>query len=120
MNFLSYLSPSFFLFTIHIAMDAFRVDVLATLFGSVIGDPEQSNLLITFVYLADFIYVMMLGCLLYMSLHLTNNNLKYKPYIYAISTIFGIFACAVFLVLLVDVIRGLTDNATCKLFVIKF
>lgn len=57
---------------------------------------------------------MMLGCLLYMSLHLTNNNQRYKPYIYAISTIFGIFAFAVFLVLLVDVIRGLSDNATCN------
>lgn len=53
---------------------------------------------------------MLVGSIIFFSLHLTNNNKKFKPYIYAVSTIFGIFAIAVFSILAVDVIRGLIDN----------
>jgi hypothetical protein len=35
-----------------------------------------------------------------------------------VSTCFGLFAICVFLVLAVDVIRGLADNAACNNFVI--
>lgn len=68
----------------------------------------------------DFIYVLLIGCILYYSLHLTNNHKNYKPYIYAISTIFGILAISVFVVLVVDVFRGLLDNAACKFIIIQF
>ena len=53
---------------------------------------------------------MLVGSIIFYSLHLTNNNKKFKPYIYAVSTLFGIFAVIVFSILAVDVIRGLIDN----------
>jgi len=42
MNALSYFAPSFFLFTVHIAMDAFRVDILVHVFGGMVGDANNS------------------------------------------------------------------------------
>lgn len=56
---------------------------------------------------------MLICSIIYYSLHLTNGNKHFKPYIYAVSTIFGIFAISVFVVLAVDVFRGLIDNTTC-------
>ncbi len=45
MNSLAYFAPSFFLFTVHIAMDAFKADVLTQLFSGFIGDPNNSPVL---------------------------------------------------------------------------
>lgn len=42
MNSLAYFAPSFFLFTVHIAMDAFRADILTTVFSGIIGDAKNS------------------------------------------------------------------------------
>ena len=120
MNTLAYFAPAFFLFTVHIAMDAFRSDILSTLFAGIIGDPNNSPILLNFVYFMDFIYVMLVGSILYYSLHLANSNKHYKPYIYAISTLFGLFAITVFIVLAVDVFRGLIDNSQCKCTIIQF
>jgi hypothetical protein len=118
MNSLAYFAPAFFLFTVHIAMDSFRADVLTSLFAGLIGDTNNSPVLMSFVYLMDFIYVMLVGSIIYYSLHLTNGNKHFKPYIYAISTLFGLFAIAVFAVLAVDVLRGLIDNSQCIFLVI--
>jgi hypothetical protein len=62
----------------------------------------------------DFIYVMLVGSVIFFSLHLTNSNPKFKPYIYAVSTLFGLFSIAVFGVLVVDVFRGLIDRTACN------
>jgi len=37
MNALSYFAPAFFMFTVHIAMGAFRIDVLERYVGQTIG-----------------------------------------------------------------------------------
>jgi hypothetical protein len=114
MNALSYFAPSFFLFTVHIAMDAFRQDVLSKLLTGVINDSNNSSQVYNaFVITIDFIYVMLLTSVVFYSLHLTNNHKRFKPYIYAVSTLFGLFMIIVFIVLAVDVIRGLFDNASC-------
>lgn len=57
---------------------------------------------------------MLVGSMIFFSLHLANRNKRFIPYIYAVSTIFGIFGISVFVVLAVDVIRGLVDNSTCN------
>lgn len=113
MNSLAYFAPAFFLFTVHIAMDAFRADILTSLFSGLVGDPNSSQILINFVYFMDFVYVMLVGAIIYYSLHLTNGSKHFKPYIYAISTLLGIFSVSVFIVLAVDVFRGLIDNSQC-------
>jgi glucan phosphoethanolaminetransferase (alkaline phosphatase superfamily) len=115
MNSLSYFAPAFFLFTVHIAMEAFRSDVLPKVLSGVVSDPNNSQFYNSFVYTIDFIYVILICSIVFFSLHLTNGNKKYKPYLYAISTIFGIFSLIVFIVLLVDVIRGIVDNAACNI-----
>ena len=52
--------------------------------------------------------------IVFFSLHLTNGNQKFKPYLYAVSTLFGLFAIVVFGVLAVDVVRGLVDSSACN------
>lgn len=119
LNSLSYFAPAFFLFTVHIAMEAFREDVLINFLGNVITDPSTSEFYNAFIYTMDFIYVMLIMSIVFFSLHLTNNNKKFKPYVYLVSTCFGLFAVCVFLVLAVDIIRGLADNAACTYFPIQ-
>lgn len=113
MNALSYLAPAFFLFTVHIAMEAFRADVLPKVFVGLVNDPNQNEFYNGFVYTMDFIYVILIMSIVFFSLHLTNGNQKYKPYLYAVSTLFGLFSIIVFAVLAVDVIRGLVDSSAC-------
>jgi hypothetical protein len=42
MNSLAYFAPALFLFTVHIAMEAFRADVLTYFLGNVIENPNKS------------------------------------------------------------------------------
>ena len=116
MNGLAYFAPAFFLFTVHIAMDAFRSDVLVKLLNGVVGDPNHSQFFNSFVYTIDFIYVLLIMTIVFFSLHLTNRHKKFMPYIYGISTLFGLFMVCVFLVLTVDIFRGLLNNDTCNHF----
>ena len=120
MNSLAYLSPALFAFTVHVAMEAFRADLLVELLRSFVGENPDAEVYRAFVYTMDWIYVMLVLSLIFFSLHLTNSNKRYKPYIYAISTLFGLFGIAVFLVLTIDVIRGLADSEQCKECAIQF
>ena len=114
MNGLAYFAPALFLFTVHIAMDAFRSDVLVKLLKGVVGDPNNSQFFNAFVYTIDFIYVLLIMTIVFFSLHLPNRHKKFMPYIYGISPLFGLFMVCVFLVLVVDIFRGLLNNDTCK------
>lgn len=81
-------------------------------------DPANTgNVYRAFVYTMDFIYVMLLMTLVFYSLHLTNNNKYFKPYIYGISTLFGLFMLSVFIVLAVDLVRGLVYGSACTYFI---
>ena len=103
MNAFAYFSPSFFLFTVHIAMQAFRQDVLQKYLSATVSAP----VLDFFVLTMDFLYVLLLMTIIFFSLHLNSNHKKFKPYIYGVSTLFGVFMVIVFVVLFVDIIRGL-------------
>jgi len=61
---------------------------------------------------------MMLGTVLFFSLNTTSNKPIYKPYIYFISTILGLMSITMFIVLLVDMIRGLATNTECNYYFI--
>ena len=120
MNALSYFAPAFFLFTVHIAMDAFRQDVLSKVLSGVVNDQNStSQLYNNFVFTIDFIYVLLIMTVVFYSLHLTNNHPRFRRYIYGISTLFGIFMVIVFSVLAVDIFRGLINNTDCNYFFIQ-
>ena len=67
----------------------------------------------------DFIYVLLIMSIVFFSLHLTSNHKKYKPYLYLVSTLLGLFMIAVFIVLTIDILRGLIHNDSCKLLFIQ-
>jgi hypothetical protein len=115
MNALSYFAPSFYLFTVHIAMDAFRQDVLIMLLTDIIPDPYHSEFYNAFVYTMDFIYTILLMSIIFLSLHMNNKDENFIPYIYLVSTIYGVFMLVVMGVLLTDLIRGLISPQNCKL-----
>lgn len=114
MNSLAYFSASFYLFTVHIAMESFRDDVLVNALQNVIKDPDNSEVLNAFVYTIDFLYVMLLLTIVFYSLHLKSDQPRFKYYVYAVSTLFGLFMLAVIVVLLVDTVRGLLNDEACK------
>ena len=114
MNGLSYFSPAFFLFTVHIAMEAFRADVLTKVLNGVVDNPNGSQFYNAFVFTMDFIYVLLIMTIIFMSLHLNHKHKRFIPYVYGISTLFGIFMACVFIVLVVDIFRGLISQETCN------
>jgi hypothetical protein len=67
-----------------------------------------------FVFTMDFIYVLLITTIIFLSLHLNHKHKRFIPYIYGISTLFGLFMACVFLVLIVDIFRGLIDNSACN------
>lgn len=55
-------------------MGAFRADVLPLIFDGVVVDADHSSFFDAFVYTVDFIYVMLLGSLVFLSLNLPHSN----------------------------------------------
>lgn len=51
------------------------------------------------------------------SLLMKSDKKEFKSYLYLITTLFGIFAIIVFIVLLVDVVRGLINSSACIFFI---
>ena len=110
MNLISYVAPALFFFTIHLAMFAFRNDVLPLL-----GLFSESALN-AFVYTIDFIYILNFFGLVFFSMHLTSKNPKFMPYIYIASTLFGIFALCIFVVLAYDLLSWIINgDVACNL-----
>lgn len=114
MSILGYISPALFMFTVHIAMYAFQTEVIYNILKSTnnMGDDKwQDNPMYgIFVYVADFIYVMMFLGLVFYSMHLTNRESKFKTFFYGVSTVCGLFSLSVFGVLLYDIISGFTNK----------
>jgi hypothetical protein len=109
MNALAYLAPAFFMFTMHIAMGAFRLDVLERYLGKTVG----TNALDYFVYTMDFIYALMVVSIVFFSLNFKNTSKYFIPLIYTVSTVLGIFIWIIMFVLIVDIIRGLIGDSSC-------
>ena len=104
MNMLAYVAPALFLFTVSIAIQVFRTDVLVVYFSSFV----PTEILEGFVYMINFLYVMMTAAMIFFSMHLTNKHKRFIPYIYACAIMLGIFSVIVFVILIVDVFRGST------------
>ena len=112
---LSFVAPALFLFTVSVAMQAFRADVLTKFFADII--PYDSEIYNAFVLIMNFFYVLLwLGFILY-SIHMNNKNKKFVTYIYGTSTVMGIFSLVVTIVLAVDIIRGLIGQTSCNFFI---
>ena len=67
----------------------------------------------------DFIHVLLIGSVIFLSINFKNNSQYFKPMIYVASTIFGLFMLIVMGVLLTDVIRGLIQGSSCNYFYIQ-
>ena len=100
-------------------MVAFKVDVLRNT-DLPLSEFFSENLSQFIVYLIDFIYIMLYLALIFFSMHLTNKNKKFVPYLYITSTMLGILSIVIFVLLGVDLIRGLADpdSASCNFFII--
>ena len=116
MNMLAYIAPALFLFTIHIAMQAFQSDVIIpTLFDlGIVKSKEMTPINQIFVYLIDFLYVMVFLGLVFFSTHLTNRHPKFKPFIYGSSTLYGIFSLIIIVVFTYDIVRGFLGDDSCN------
>lgn len=119
MNTLSFVSPALFLFTCHVAMVAFKVDVLRNT-DLPLSEFFSENLSQFIVYLIDFVYIMLYLALIFFSMHLTNKNKKFLPYLYITSTMLGILSIVIFVLLGVDLVRGLADpdSASCNFYLL--
>lgn len=119
LNIFIYFAPSIFFFTIHISMMAFQVDVLQKVLQPIEASSKTNDQMLKFfVFTIDLIYALVLMAILYYSLTTTSNKPIFKPIIYLTSTILGLLSLAVFIVFLVDIIRGLTSGNTCTLSII--
>jgi chitin synthase len=113
-NAVSYFSPSFFLFTVHMSMVAFEADALSSIINPVLFGLESSHKIPFFIETIDFIYVMFLLAVVYFSLNLTYNQKRFKHLLYFASTVFGILSLIVFVVLVKDLFMGFIHGTTCN------
>lgn len=105
MNLLAYIAPGFFLFSISVAMEAFKADVLVKFFADTLK--EDSPIYSAFVYTINFIYALLIFGLIYFSMSLTNRNKNFVRFVYGVSTILGVMSIIMMTILLVDLARGL-------------
>lgn len=100
LNILAFVSPALFMFTVHIAMILFKVTVIS---GSFISNYLTGEGGIFLIYTVDFIYLMSFLALIFFSMHLTNRNQKFVPYIYAVATLLGILSIMIFVLLAFEI-----------------
>ena len=62
------------------------------------------------IYTVDLVYVMLFLTLIFFSMHLTNKNKKFIPYIYATSTLLGILSVVIFVLLGFEAVTSLTSG----------
>lgn len=67
------------------------------------------------MFVVNFIYIGVTVSIIFLSMHLTNKHKKFIPFIYAASTMKGIFATIITLILITDIFRGSDE---CKCFII--
>ncbi len=60
----------------------------------------------------NFIYGLTLIWLVYYSVSLTNKNEKFMKFVYGVSTIFGLISIIMFVILVIDLIRGLGKSSS--------
>ena len=109
MNLLAYIAPGFYLFSISVAMEAFKADVLTKFFQDTLT--ETSEIYGAFVYTINFIYAIMIGALVFYSVNLTNKNENFVRFTYAMSTFLGIMSMIMMTILVVDLVRGLSHSS---------
>ena len=88
------------MFTVHVAMLIFNVYVLQS--GNWLTNYVQGWGTIT-LYTVDFIYMMLFLTLIFLSMHLTNRNKKFVPYIYITSTLLGVLSVMIFVLLAFEI-----------------
>jgi len=89
--------------------------VLTKVLSGVVNNPDGSQFYNAFVFTIDFIYVMLIMTIIFLSLHLNHKHKRLIPYIYGISTLFGLFMACVVIVLVVDILRGLISQEACNI-----
>jgi cellulose synthase/poly-beta-1,6-N-acetylglucosamine synthase-like glycosyltransferase len=112
MNMMAFVAPAIFLFTIHVAMSAFRDWFFFDLMKTIIGF-STNELYNSFVYVIDFIYILIMLAFVFKSMHFTHRTERFIPFTYIVSTIMGIFSIIVFIVLITDMLNGMIDAAKC-------
>ena len=60
----------------------------------------------------DFLYALLMMGVIFNSLHFKNGDKFFKPLIYIVSSLFGLFMLIIMGVLFVDIVRGLMTNST--------
>jgi hypothetical protein len=116
MNMMAFVAPAIFMFTIHIAMSAFRDWFFGTVLQGVGTSPsgfQTSQFYDAFVYVMDFIYILLMLAFIFKSMHFTHRTERFIPFAYTISTIMGLFSVIVIVVLLVDMAQGIYDTVKC-------
>jgi hypothetical protein len=109
-NAVSYFSVSLFFFTVHISMDAFKIDVLIPLIDKQALPPNVTSY---FLNTMDYLYTFFVIAMIYCSLNLSYHNKRFKRFIYLSSTILGCFSVSVMVVLLVDLSKGFCKQTKC-------
>jgi hypothetical protein len=114
MNIIGFVAPAIFMFTIHIAMSAFRDWFFGTVLQDMaFGELQTSEFYSSFIYVMDFIYIMLMLAFIFKSMHFTHRTEKFIPFAYIMSTIMGIFSVIVLIVLISDMIQGIIDSYRC-------
>ena len=108
MNMLAYIAPALFLFTIHIAMQSFQTDVIMPTLKELklLESEKLTSINQIFIYVVDFLYILIFLSLVFFSIHLTYRHPKFKSFIYATSTLYGILAIVVLIVFTFDIVKG--------------
>lgn len=90
-------------------MQTFKDAILVNILSQFIN--PNSQIYDGFVSTIIFIYIVMIGGLIFYSMNLTNKNTKFMSFVYKVSTALGIFSLIIFIILLIDVVNGIFSQS---------
>ncbi len=119
MKFLSSFAPALLIFILQFAFEIIKTEFLKDIIST--QNPKGIGNVIygTITTIVVFWFVVLIGCIMFYSLHLDHKNKKFIYFSYLATTIAGILSTISFLVFLVQTIQGFVGKGDCNILFIK-
>lgn len=115
MKFLSSFAPALLIFILQFAFEIIKTEFLKDIIST--QNPKGIGNVIygTITTIVVFWFVVLIGCIMFYSLHLDHKNKKFIYFSYLATTIAGILSFISFLVFLVQTIQGFLGKGDCNI-----
>lgn len=105
---LTYVSLGLYFIALYLTVESFLIENMPTMTGAINITPTAASAII------DFVYIIMLGSMFFLSLQVKNTDKKFQGIYYFISSFLGLYGVLVLVLMIYNLANIGTNGFTCK------